>query len=131
ERAGRRASVGEMAAPGVARAGGGTRPIAVGVPAAAAFCVVVAMAAGASSVALLVWPGDTEDYFSWPLRPSAAAALIGGLYLASSALFGWVLTLPWRQARSLFVGSLGLSVPTLVLTIVHDEVFDPDRWQAV
>lgn len=96
-----------------------------------AFFAIVVVAAGASGVALLLAPGSTERYFSWTLRPPAAAALIGGFYLASAAVFGWALTLPWRQARSLVVGVLGLAVPTLVLTFVHDEVFDFGRWQAV
>ncbi len=89
------------------------------------------VAAGASGIALLVAPGSTHRYFSWTLRPPAAAALIGGFYLASAAVFAWALTLPRRQARALLVGVLGLAVPTLVLTLVHDEVFDFDRWQAL
>ena len=57
--------------------------------------------------------------------------MIGGFYLASAVLFGWGLTLPRRQARALLTGVLGLAVPTLVLTLVHDEVFDFGRWQAI
>ena len=89
------------------------------------------VAAGASGVALLVAPGSTHRYFSWTLRPPGAAALIGGFYLASAVVFAWGLTVPRRQARALLVGVLGLAVPTLVLTIVHDEVFDFGRWQAL
>ena len=99
-------------------------------PFVAGFFVVVVVAAGASGVALLLAPGATHRYFSWTLRPSPAAALVGGFYLASAVVFAWALTLPWRQARSLVVGVLGLAVPTLVLTLVHDEVFDFGRWQA-
>ncbi len=96
-----------------------------------AFFGIVVVAAGASGVALLVAPGSTDRYFSWTLNPPAAAALIGGFYLASAVVFGWALTLPWRSARALLVGVLGLAVPTLVLSIVHDEVFDFGRWQAL
>ena len=95
------------------------------------FFSIVVVAAGVSGAALIVAPGSTERYFSWTLRPPAAAALIGGFYLASAAVFGWALTLPWRQARSLVVGVLGLAVPTLVMTLIHDEVFDFGRWQAL
>ena len=95
------------------------------------FFSVVIVAAGASGVVLLIAPGSTDRYFSWTLRPPAAAALIGGFYLVSAVVFAWALTLPWRQARSLVVGVLGLAVPTLVLTIVHNEVFDFSRWQAL
>jgi hypothetical protein len=97
----------------------------------AAFCWIVVVAAGVSAIALLVAPGSTDRYFSWTLQPDEAAAVIGGLYLASAVVFAWALTLPWRQVRPLFVGVLGLAVPTLVLTIVHDQVFDFGRWQAV
>ena len=95
------------------------------------FFSVVVVAAGASGAALIAAPGSTQRYFSWTLRPPAAAALIGGFYLASAAVFGWALTLPWRQARSLVVGVLGLAAPTLVMTMIHDEVFDFGRWQAL
>lgn len=92
---------------------------------------MVTVVAGASGVALLVAPESTDRYFSWTLRPPAAAALIGGFYLASAAAFGIALTLPWRQVRPLMAAVLGLTVPTLVLTLVHDEVFDFSRWQAI
>lgn len=100
-------------------------------PVATAFLAVVVVAAGASGVALLVAPDATDRYFSWTLRPAGAAALIGGFYLASAVAFGVALTLPWRQVRPLLVAVLGLAVPTLVLTLVHDEVFDFGRWQAL
>lgn len=96
-----------------------------------AFFLIVVVAAGASGVALLTAPGSTDRYFSWRLRPPGAAALIGGQYLASAVVFAWGLTLSGREARALVVGVLGLAVPTLVLTIVHDEVFDFGRWQAL
>ncbi|MDQ4131865.1 MAG: hypothetical protein M3179_01360 [Actinomycetota bacterium] len=100
-------------------------------PVLVVFFTVVVVTAGTSGVALLVAPGATDEYFSWTLRAPAAAALIGGFYLASAAVFGWGLTVPRRQARALLVGVLGLAVPTLVLTLVHDEVFDFGRWQAI
>ena len=89
------------------------------------------VAAGASGIVLLAAPDSTDRYFSWTLRPPAAAALIGEFYLASAVVFAWGLILPRRQARALLVGVLGLAVPTLVLTLVHDEVFDFGRWQAL
>lgn len=99
--------------------------------AAKAFCAVVLVAAGASGVALMLFPGSTGDYFSWRLQPPGAASLIGGFYLASAMAFGAALRLPWRQVRPLLVSVLFLAVPTLVLTLVHDEVFDFGRWQAL
>ena len=95
------------------------------------FFAIVVVAAGVSGVALLAWPASTDRYFSWTLNPPAAAALIGGFYLASAVVFAWGMRLPWPAARALLVGVLGLAVPTLVLSIVHDEVFDFGRWQAL
>ena len=89
------------------------------------------IAAGASGVALLVAPGSTNRYFSWTLRPPAAAALIGGFYVASAVVFAWGMTLRWKEARTLVVGVLGLAIPTLILTLIHNEVFDFSRWQAL
>jgi hypothetical protein len=100
-------------------------------PVVATFCLLVVLAAGGSAVALLAAPGSTDRYFSWTLRPDAAAAMIGGMYLASAAVFAWALTLPWPQVRPLFVGVVGLTTPTFVLTVIHNEVFDYGRWQAV
>jgi hypothetical protein len=100
-------------------------------PVVATFCVLVVLAAGGSAVALLLAPGSTDRYFSWTLRPEGAAAMIGAMYLASAAIFAWALTLPWPQVRSLFVGVLALTTPTFVLTVIHNEVFDFGRWQAV
>ena len=100
-------------------------------PVVATFCVLVVLAAGGSAIALLLAPGSTDRYFSWTLRPDGAAAMIGAMYLASAAIFAWALTLPWPQVRPLFVGVLALTAPTFVLTVIHNEVFDFGRWQAV
>lgn len=79
------------------------------------FFAIVVVAAGASGVSLLAWPGSTDRYFSWTLNPPAAAALIGGFYLASAVVFGWALTRPWREAKALLVGVLGLVAAAGVL----------------
>lgn len=99
-------------------------------PLTVGFFVLVTMASGGTGLTLLVWPGSTETFFSWRLDPVASSALIGGLYLASAVLFGWTLSRSWPEARSLCVGVYGLTVPTLLSTIVHDELFDASRWQA-
>ena len=63
------------------------------------FFSIVVVAAGASGALLIVAPGSTQRYFSWTLRPPAAAALIGG-FLASAGVFGWALTLPLLYGRN-------------------------------
>jgi predicted secreted protein len=95
------------------------------------FFIVVAVVAGITAIALLGWPGSTGSYFSWRLNPVPAASLLGGLYLTASAIFAWALTLRFEEVRGLCVAVFGLAVPTLVVSIIHDEVFDSGRWQAV
>lgn len=95
------------------------------------FFVLVTMASGGTGLTLLLWPRSTDVFFSWELNPVAGAAVIGGLYLASALVFAVALTLTWVEARSLCVGVYGLTVPTLISTFVHDELFDFGRWQAV
>jgi hypothetical protein len=92
----------------------------------------VAVAAGIVGVAMLVAPGSTGTYFSWPINPPGVAGLIAGCYVASAVIFGWA---AWRERwagqRGLCVAVLGLAAPTLVATFRHHETFDFDRWQAV
>jgi len=91
----------------------------------------IAVAAGIAGVALLAFPGSTPRYFSWPLAPTPAAALVGGFYVASIFTFGAALTRDWAQTRALAVASLGLTIPTFIATLVHHAVFDFSRPQAI
>ena len=68
-------------------------------PFVVALFLIVIVAAGASGIVLLVAPGSTEHYFSWTLRPRAAAAMIAGFYVASALAFAWALTTSRGQAR--------------------------------
>lgn len=95
----------------------------------AGFGAVVA-AAGVSGIALLFFPDSTGSFFSWGLGPPPLAALVGGLYLASSLVFAYAIRLDWFGIRSLLAAALGLTAPTLVATLIHLDVFDFGRWQA-
>lgn len=112
-----------MAAPDRTRTGGLTAT-------RAGFAAVV-VAAGVSGLALLVWPDETGEFFSWGLGPPPLASLVGGLYLASAVTFAVAVRLPWRYSRSLVAASIALTAPTLISTLVHLDVFDFGRWQAV
>lgn len=96
-----------------------------------AFWVIVIAVAGGSAIALLGWPAHSGSYFSWDLGAPAAAAAIGGLYLASVATFGAALVRSRSQVRSLSIGVLALALPTLWFTVTHRSVFDWTRPQAV
>ena len=95
------------------------------------FFALVVIASGFSAIVLLGWPGSTDTTFSWTLRPDAAAALIGGLYLVSAVAFSYALTRTWTEVKGLWIAVYGLAVPTFVATLVHNEVFDFSRWQAL
>ena len=95
------------------------------------FFALVVIASGFSAIVLLGWPGSTDTTFSWTLRPDAAAALIGGLYLVSAIAFSYALTRTWTEVKGLWIAVYGLAVPTFVATLVHNEVFDFSRWQAL
>jgi hypothetical protein len=90
----------------------------------------VVVAAGISGAALLFFPDSTGSFFSWGLGPPPLAALVGGLYLASSVVFAVAMRLDWSGFRSLLAAALGLTAPTLVATLIHLDVFDFGRWQA-
>ena len=92
----------------------------------------VAFAAGVVGVAMLAWPGSTGRFFSWQLAPPALAAFVGACYVASALVFGRAAaSRSWPAQRGLCVAVLGLAAPTLIVTAVHRDVFDFERWQAV
>jgi hypothetical protein len=92
---------------------------------------IVAVVAGIVGVVMLVAPGSTGDYFSWALGPPPLATLVGGLYVASTVVFGLAIGRPWGEVRGLVAAVLGLTLPTLTATLVHSEVFDFGRAAAV
>jgi hypothetical protein len=90
----------------------------------------VAVAAGVSGAALVLFPASTGEYFSWGLVPPPLAALIGGFYLASSLVYARAVTAPWDELWIMVIGIVGLSIPVLVATLAHLDVFDFGRLQA-
>jgi hypothetical protein len=97
-----------------------------------ALFAIVAVVAGPVGVIMLIAPDETDRYFSWPIGPPPAAAIVGGFYIASAVVFGWAaLRADWAEMRPLCVGVFALTIPTLIATFRHEEVFDFSRWQAV
>jgi hypothetical protein len=96
------------------------------------FFLVVAVVAGIAGLVMLFAPGDTDDYFSWPIGPEPLAALVGGFYVASAVVFGLAARrTDWPAVRGLCLGVLALTIPTLVATARHHDVFDFGRGQAL
>ena len=93
--------------------------------------LIVTVVAGLVGAVMLIDPGSTDDYFSWALGPPPLAGLVGGLYVASSLVFGVAAYRGWAEVRGLVVAVLGLTLPTLVATLVHEEVFDFSRPVAI
>jgi hypothetical protein len=93
--------------------------------------VVVAVAAGLMGVAMLAYPADTGDYFAWQLGPVPLASLVGGLFVASTLVFGLAIRRSWVEVRGVVAAVLGLTVPMLAATIVHEDVFTFSRPVAV
>ena len=97
-----------------------------------ALCALVALAAGLVGCVMLVLPRSTGRYFSWSLGPPSLAALVGAFYVASAVVFGWAAAREqWRGQRGLCIAVFGLSLPALVATARHRDVFDFGRWQAM
>ena len=90
----------------------------------------VAVAAGVSGVALVMFPDSTAGFFSWHLAPAPLASLIGAFYVASAVVYGRAAVAPWRELRVMVAGIVPLSVPILVATLAHLEVFDFGRLAA-
>jgi hypothetical protein len=56
---------------------------------------------------------------------------VGGLYVASTLVFGVAARCSWGEVRGLVAAVLALTVPTLTATLVHSDVFDFSRAVAV
>jgi hypothetical protein len=93
--------------------------------------IVVATAAGIVGAIMLVAPTSTGTYFAWPLGPPGLAALVGGFYVVSAPVFGYAGTRPVVEVRGLAAAVLAFTVPTLVATYLHRDIFDFSRLMAM
>jgi hypothetical protein len=93
--------------------------------------IVVAAAAGIVGAIMLVAPTATGTYFAWALGPPGLAALVGGFYIVSAPVFGYAGTRPAVEVRGLAAAVLAFTVPTLVATYLHRDIFDFSRLMAV
>jgi hypothetical protein len=50
--------------------------------------LIVAVVAGIAGIAMVVSPGSTDRYFSWPIGPEPVASTVGAFYIASAIVFG-------------------------------------------
>jgi hypothetical protein len=92
----------------------------------------VTIAGGVAGSAMLVAPRDTDSYFSWPIGPPPLAATVGAFYLVSAGLFAVLgLRADWSAPQGVCVAVLAFTVPTVVPTAHHDDLFHWERGQAL
>ncbi|HEX8771160.1 MAG TPA: hypothetical protein VF711_10375 [Acidimicrobiales bacterium] len=95
-------------------------------------CFVVTVVAGIAGTVMLLAPDTTHRYFSWPIGPPPLAALVGAFYLTSALTFAILgLREDWPASRGVCFGVLAFTLPTVVATLRHRDLFDWGRWQAV
>ena len=84
----------------------------------------LALSAG---VLLYLLSGNTDDTFSWTIKPSVTAAFLGGAYWAAFVLFAWSARQDlWVRARPFVLPVSVIAILLLVATVMHDDKFHKD-----
>jgi hypothetical protein len=85
------------------------------------FFASLAFAAG---LLLYVLSGNTDDTFSWTIKPALTAAFLGGAYWAAFVLFAWSARQQlWVRARPFVVPVTVIAVLLLAATLIHLDKF--------
>jgi len=96
-----------------------------------AAAIIVATAAGIVGAIMLIAPSSTGRSFAWPLGPRALAALVGGFYVVSAPVFAYAGRRGAIEVRGLAAAVLAFTLPTIVATYLHRDIFDFDRLFAI
>lgn len=84
----------------------------------------LALAAG---FLLYILSGNTDETFSWTIKPSVTAAFLGGAYWAAFVLFVWSARQQlWVRARPFVLPVTVIAVGLLVATLIHLDKFHKD-----
>jgi hypothetical protein len=76
---------------------------------------------------LFVLSGETDQYFSWTIKPSLTAAFLGASYWAAFVLIAWSSSRRrWLEARPAVLPVLLIACLLLVATLIHLERFHHD-----
>ena len=82
----------------------------------------------ASSIGLYGWPGETERYFAWTIKPDLTPLLMGAGYASGIVFFFYVTRArSWLEVSFGFVGIAVFSTLMLIATVVHWDRFDHDH----
>jgi hypothetical protein len=86
----------------------------------------MALAFGAF-ILLFVFSENTDDSFSWTIKPPLTAAFLGASYLGAFILFWWTARRgDWEAARAALVPVTVIALLLLVATIIHEDRFHDD-----
>jgi hypothetical protein len=85
-----------------------------------------ALALGAG-VLLYLLSGNTDDTFSWTIKPPLTAAFLGGAYWAAFVLFAWSARQSlWVRARPFVLPVTVIAILLLAATLIHLDKFHKD-----
>jgi hypothetical protein len=88
------------------------------------FFAALALAAG---VLLYLLTGNTDDTFSWTIKPPVTAAFLGGAYWAAFVLFAWSARQSlWVRARPFVLPVAVIALLLLAATLIHLDKFHKD-----
>jgi hypothetical protein len=92
---------------------------------------VVAILAALTGVILVAAPGSTERLFAWALGPPAVAALTGGLFIGAGIVYAFASGRAGVAGRGFALLSIVFAGPVFGYTLLHRDLFDFGRWQAL
>jgi len=73
---------------------------------------------------LFLFPGSTEDYWSWPIRPDMSTVWVGAAYtFGAIAISPMLLRGRWTEAIVPVISTWPFSVVMLAATIIHNDRF--------
>jgi hypothetical protein len=73
---------------------------------------------------LVLFPGSTEDYWSWPIQPDMSAVWVGSAYtFGAVAISTMLLRGRWTEAIVPVISTWPFSVVMLAATIIHNDRF--------
>jgi hypothetical protein len=80
---------------------------------------------GLLSIVTIAWtPENTQQHFSWTIKPEVTAALLGGFYISAASFYVLaLLALRWDNIRVFVPASIVFSSIELLATIIHWDKF--------
>ncbi len=81
-----------------------------------------------AAASLTGWPGETERYFAWTIKPDLTPLLMGAGYASGVVFFGYVARGPrWLEVSFGFVGITVFATLMAAATLIHWDRFNHDH----